>query len=430
MSSSAIDFSKYTSAPTIDFSSYAGPAETKEVAPAPAEPGQISQFVSHAWQQINPYSGAKGFYQLVFHPIDTFEADASQRQQALDQAVSDFKSGKLSRLAAAPIELLDASIPFLGPQNEKIGQEVSAGKYGAALGDVAGISANMIAPELAKRVYVQAPNMQGPAERMYRSSLKPSTAADQSRVSGAIQTGLENRIPVSKGGVEKLSDLMDDVNNKISQQIASSPNAPINKFSVASRLSETAKKFSTQVNPLSDLNAISESGNEFLEGQPVNINAADAQALKQGTYQQMRGKYGQLSAASVEAQKALARGLKEEIAKQFPEINSLNAQDSKLINLDGLLDRAVARISNHQMIGIGTPLATAGAKAISGSNAVAGVSGLLKAVIDDPVIKSHLAIALSHASGGKISLPVGLARVAAYSDALGNASNATNQSNQ
>ena len=43
--------------------------------------------------------------------------------------------------------------------------------------------------------------------------------------------------------------------------------------------------------------------------------AADAQAMKQGTYRALGDKaYGELKGASIEAQKAQARGLKEELA--------------------------------------------------------------------------------------------------------------------
>jgi len=60
-------------------------------------------------------------------------------------------------------------------------------------------------------------------------------------------------------------------------------------------LKETANKFKTQVNPTADLQAITESGKEFLKTQPRNIPASDAQALKQGTYRQLKGKaYGEL----------------------------------------------------------------------------------------------------------------------------------------
>ena len=79
------------------------------------------------------------------------------------------------------------------------------------------------------------------------------------------------------------------------------------------------------------------------------------------------------------------------------------------------------RIGNHQMLGIGTPLAAAGVKAATGSTAAAGITGVMKAVLDDPYVKSRVAIALNRASKGGVTIPVGLAKYQGYVDALGNA---------
>jgi hypothetical protein len=48
-----------------------------------------------------------------------------------------------------------------------------------------------------------------------------------------------------------------------------------------------------------------------------NLTATEAQAIKQGTYRQLAKKYGQLSNADVEEQKALARSLKEDRSITF-----------------------------------------------------------------------------------------------------------------
>jgi hypothetical protein len=149
------------------------------------------------------------------------------------------------------------------------------------------------------------------------------------------------------------------------------------------------------------------------------MNASDAQTMKQGTYRVLAGKYGEQGSAAVEAQKALARGLKEEIANQFPEINGLNAAESKLLDLQPVLERAVNRIANHQTIGIGTPVAGAAAKAVTGSGGAGVVASVLKSVVDNPTVKSRLAIAVS--KGAKIPYGQAAARVQAYSTALGSA---------
>lgn len=263
------------------------------------------------------------------------------------------------------------------------------------------------------------------ARKLYQSALKPSTTIPAAKVGQIVDTALQESIPVTETGVSKLANLIDDTNQKIKDVIASDPTKTVNKFSVASRLSDTFKRFSTQVNPEADLGAVGDAGNEFLRNQPGEIPAQDAQALKQGTYQQLGQKaYGEMKTASLESQKALARGLKEEIANQFPQLNELNAQDSKLYDLQEPLTRAVQRISNHQVIGIGTPIAASAGAAITGSAKVGVVSGLIKAVLDDPVVKSKLAIALSKSGQGSLPMSLVNTQIEAYSAALAHASSA------
>lgn len=419
----------------IDFSDLGG----QQVSPAtgaaqtPAKKSWLDQATDAAksfWQQINPVSGVQGAAQAVNHPIKTYMADAGNRQTAMNNAESEFKKGNY---AAGMGHALNAIIPFVGPQMEQAGNDIAAGNVGKGVGTSLGLGVNLAAPEVIKNTVRAAipSSAGGAASRLYQSALKPSTTMSPAEVARTVQTGLESGVPVSAGGLSKVGDLIDDLNTKIAAQVASNPNAPINKFSVASRLGDTAKKFATQVNPDSDLSAISKSGNEFLENQPTNIPASQAQAMKQGTYQQLSSRaYGELGTATIESQKALARGLKEELANTFPELSGLNAQDSKLIGLQDALESSVKRIGNHQMLGIGTPLAAAGVKAATGSTAAAGITGVMKAILDDPFVKSRVAIALHRASKGGITIPMGLAKYQGYVDALGNASNAQAQGGQ
>jgi len=270
-------------------------------------------------------------------------------------------------------------------------------------------------------------------EEAYESALKPSTTLSQPERAAIVKTGIENEIPVSRGGLESLSNLIEDYNQKIKATIDADPTRPIDPNKVALRADIAKAKFAKQVNAGGDLAAIDASKRQFLNeqgaqpGQPAPpMNAADAQEMKQGTYRVLNGKFGEQGSAAVEAQKALARGLKEEIAQQFPEISKLNATESKLLDLQPVLERSVNRISNHQLIGIGTPVAGAAAEAVSGSGSVGAVASVLKAVLDNPFVKSKLAIAVS--KGAKIPIGQAMARVQAYSTAVGSAAGASQAS--
>ena len=241
----------------------------------------------------------------------------------------------------------------------------------------------------------------GIAPRLYQSALKPAPRSNTlGEVARMVETGLREGIPVSEGGTRKLGSLVQDVGSKISGEIATNPQAPISKYSVASRLIDPFKKFATQVTPTSDLAALSDVGQEFLGTQPANIPAATAQALKQGTYQQLKGRaYGELKTATVEGQKALARGLKEELESLFPNLKKLNLRQSDLLNLKDDIEAAVNRSANRNMLGFGTPMLGAGVEMATGSVPASIAAGAAKELLGAPEVKSRLAIALSRFAG-------------------------------
>ena len=387
---------------------------------------------------------------LVRHVVDPMQAEAAKATAAQPNGTMT-ASGVAHNVAAG--------IPVVGPWAANIAEQAASGDPGGA---IARAGTQVLAPKVIGPLADAA--IQGaskaallgktPVEAM-TSALKPSTVLTPEARAGMAQTMLQNEIPVSLAGVGKLGDLIDDLNQKIKDQVNADPTRPIDPNAVATRADVAKAKFANQVNAQPDLNAIEASRQQFLteqgakpgtpaiapqptgildsKGNPImdsgapakpatpapDMNASDAQTMKQGTYQVLRGKYGEQGSASVEAQKALARGLKEEIATQFPEINGLNAAESQLLDLQPVLERAVNRISNHQAVGIGTPIAGAAAKAVSGSATVGVVAGVLKGVLDNPNVKSRLAIMVSKAN--KIPISQAIGRVNTYSASLGSA---------
>jgi hypothetical protein len=416
-----IDLSSYVDKPQggIDLSQY---VDQPQQAPR-GWLDSVKDFAQAAWQQVNPVSGLQGANQLVTHPIQSLQADAAMRKEVEGEAEQAFKKGNYAEGVA---HALYSVIPFLGPQMNQAGNQLIQGQYAKGLGSSVGMGLGLAGPEAVKAAI---PNVDlgGYASKLYQSALKPPPGSySLPEVQKIVQTGLKEGIPVSQVGIEKIGSAVNDLQSGIRSVIAQNPNAPISTADVASRLTGVEKKFGTQVNPLADLEAIQKSGQEFQATQPANIPAEQAQALKQGTYRTLGERaYGELGSATVEAQKALARGLKEEIAKQFPEISGMNAREGALLDLQGALERAIRRQGNHQLLGIGTPLAASGMKAITGSTGAAGVSAVVKAIVDDPIIKSKLAIAMN--KGGGIPFNDALARLAAYSNQLGNAAAGSSQ---
>jgi hypothetical protein len=365
------------------------------------------------------------------------------QQDAIDSAY-DFqhRPGVLNKLEGFA-RGVDASIPLAGPAMLHAGDQAASGDLAGAGGTVTGIVApaalghpavqsglSDVASAVTKPVKAAATSA---SERMYQSALKPPPGSYTTQeVKSMVRTGLDNGIPVSPAGAEKLDALATQYSNAVKQKIANgaSQGAYINKFAVTPRLNDTVRRFENQAAPTSDLEAISKVGEDFISTKPSKIPVQDAQAIKQGTYQQIKSRnFGDVKTATVEAEKSLARGIKEELETQFPEIKDLNASQGKLINLDEALQRAIRRTENKDIFSLGGKIATAGVGTIvgaaTGSVAEAGAGTLsalvLHHIMSDPVIQSKLAIAIGKASGGKVGYAAARAKVAGYAGALGSA---------
>lgn len=365
-----------------------------------AQPGDgaVKGFLQNVGQ-----GGAQAVNAIV-HPLDTLSNMASSfshPQQSADAEVNQLYSDP-SRF---------------------VGNAVGNAAVSGAAGEGVGAVAKAVAPTVVSAAGRAALLGKTP-EAAYESALKPSTTIPAAQRAALVKTGLDSEIPVSKGGLETIGTAIEKLNQSIKDKISSDPTRPIDPDAVANRADQAKAKFSQQVNAGTDLKAIDASKQQFLDENPT-LNAADAQAMKQGTYRVLNGKFGEQGSASVEAQKALARGLKEEIAAQFPEINGLNADESRLLDLQPVLERAVNRISNHQLIGIGTPVAGAAAKAVTGSGGIGVVASVLKSVLDNPMVKSRLAIAVSKAT--KAPIGQAMSRIQDYSTALGSGAGAIAQ---
>lgn len=259
--------------------------------------------------------------------------------------------------------LRDAAPYYLGPfgapravRDAAHALDAAAYKAGGAVTDftgspVVGTAANVAVqavPSIAMgpASKLASPSLQAGARSLMQSAMKPTLEALRTgKAASAIDTMLEEGVNVTKGGVEKLRSQIGELNQQIADAIASSP-ATVDKGKVASELQGTLNKFLNQVNPSADKAAIEKAWNEFLT-HPLLTGVRDmpvqlAQKLKQGTYKALGEKsYGELKGAEIEAQKTLARGLKDEISAAVPEVGPLNAKESDLINALNVAQRRV-----------------------------------------------------------------------------------------
>jgi hypothetical protein len=190
------------------------------------------------------------------------------------------------------------------------------------------------------------------AERLMQSAIKPTIKQLQNGESEtAVKTLLELGISPNKAGVNKLRELIDAKNSQISAAIGSST-ATVDRSNVLGALGGVRSKFGNQVSPTSDLGAIQGVADDFTATTSQAIPVQKAQDLKTGTYSVLRDKYGKLGSAETEAQKALARGLKEEIAANVPGVGLLNAEESALLKTLSVAERRALADANKNPMGL------------------------------------------------------------------------------
>jgi hypothetical protein len=330
-------------------------------------------------------------------PIDSLTY--GQRNQAMDAGLANltganttgggYKIGKLGGEIAGTAGaggLLAKAVPVVGPVTEGLANALASNGFrtGVALpaaqnlavraagGALAGgAQVGMADPEhagtgavlgaatpIAAQTlgYLGAPAgdaLRSAAENMMGRALKATNKAKRTGdETTAINTLLDQGLNVSKGGVEKLKGMIGDLNDQIAAKIAGS-SATIDPQAAVTALSDTERNFANQVAPTSDLAAIAGVKQDFLNNAgagPMPIQLA--QSVKQGTYRVLDGKYGQLGSAEDAAQKAITRGLKEQIATAEPEVGPLNAKESNLLATLGVTERAAGRSANKNLLGL------------------------------------------------------------------------------
>jgi hypothetical protein len=192
-------------------------------------------------------------------------------------------------------------------------------------------------------------------EKLMQSALKPTLKQlETGQASTAVKTMLEEGINPTQAGVQKIQSKIKDLNTQVANKIESSTGT-VNKTDILKYLDALEAKKLKQVNPADDIVAIDKVKQEFMNfNKPViktpsqAIPVQLAQELKQGTYSALAKKYGQIGSTEIEAQKALARGLKEKVGEAVPEVLGLNKKESQLIDtLDVVERRALMELNKN-----------------------------------------------------------------------------------
>lgn len=236
--------------------------------------------------------------------------------------------------------------------------------------------------------------------RLWSSAVKPNSKQFPSQAAQAelFNTAVENNIPLSIRGKERLTELMRGVNADIEGVVntGAARGDTIDPYSVAARVDELRPYYENQAVPSQFTGKLDDVQIGFVNEHPQPIPVDRAQQMKRDIYHENRKKYGETRTAGDEAEKAIARGLKEELATLYPELDGMNEKFSKYIDLDGAITDALQRIGKHQLLGLTSGM-WGGAGYMAGGPAGMAGSMLSKLVMDSQPVKSRVALALAAA---------------------------------
>jgi hypothetical protein len=373
------------------------------------------------------------------HPIDTLQGinriatgaktkimggEADQNTAAVDalkQILAERYGGyeNIKRtLATDPVgSLADASTALTGGGGLAARLPGVMGKAGRVAANVGRMAEPV---NLAKQVAVGGAQAILPKKlpmRWYESAVKPPAPTKgftREQQIEALQAGLEHGILPTQKGVGKIRDRIDDLNDQIMGKIdeGAAAGMRIDTGQVVKGLDQAYDYFGNLPGADEYVNQINAIRDSVLQRRYIPIK--EAQEIKQKIGTMIRKEYGKLSSATVEANKGIAYGIKTEIADIFPEITNLNKQESLMLRLEPIIEKAAARLQKRDLMGIGTPITGAAGGILTGSGKAGTTIMLTKAVLDHPSVKTYLAILLNKANKGGIKPGFVEERLAAY----------------
>ena len=239
-------------------------------------------------------------------------------------------------------------------------------------------------------------------ERVYQSALKASTTLSPEERARVLSAGVKERIPITKGGLEKANAKIEDLGAKVRAVLATAEKEgkTIDPWNVAAEAEGfVVPRFANQVAPTSDLAHIEGKLWDFLQTHGKGpMSPTKAQDIKQGTYRaQGKRAYDKQQGPDVEAEKALAAGIRKEQERIAPQVKGLNSRQGALLALRDQLKPALGRTGNWNMISLPGSIAGAamgvGTANIPLALAIAGGTSLAR----NPWVKSQLAFRMDDA---------------------------------
>lgn len=397
--------------------------EQNKVTPVEAQPEQMPQddynFSLLNMMKNGPasvYNVGKdvvsGAYQAVTNPVQTAKGIRdigqgiySQYQEGNPQTVIDPLTGESRIESPTPAPYMDKR-PAADAFKNAITRKYENGFLPALENDPAGVmmDASMIMPQTAMtNPAALNPISQGfnavragkevvlPAagRNLYETTAKLGTTLTKDQRARMVDTALDNDLPPTQAGVQKLDSLADDIHRQIDSLVSKSVKAdegvPVSAvFRYLKQLRQ--EKGGIKIDSKEDLAAIDAYAKKLKaaadKSGKSHYTAADLQVIKKDLYEKINWKAKRMTDTPIEEgiYKNIARGAKEGVEELVPKSKALNAEWGKLLELKPELQRAANRIENRDIVSLSSlPLMIGGGIAgdLKGAAAGLGLSALL-----------------------------------------------------
>jgi len=239
------------------------------------------------------------------------------------------------------------------------------------------------------------------APGLYESAAKFSTTLSPAERTRITETALKNQIPLSYEGLgmvqSKLTDLGDKMDTLITN--ATDKNIKIPATKVLESLKDVKKQsggFKIEAaQDIKEINNIEKQFKTYLKQNKItSVTPQQLQDFKADAYKRID--FGRApekpSLAKEEAYRAMAGSARQSLEGFMPELKDINTQYGALRELQPNLQRAVGRIENRDLMGLGATAKTGAGGALGGIPGA--LVGFGQSLLDSPKVKGKAALEL------------------------------------
>jgi hypothetical protein len=239
------------------------------------------------------------------------------------------------------------------------------------------------------------------APMMYESAAKWSTTLKPEERAAITETALKNQIPLDYSGLGKVQSKLTDIGDKMDNLItnATDQNIKIPATKVLESLKDVKKQsggFKIEAaQDIKEINNIEKQFKDYLKKNKItSVTPQQLQEFKADAYKRID--FGRApekpSLAKEEAYRAMAGSARQSLEEFMPELKAINAQYGSLKELQPNLQKAVGRIENRDLMGLGATAKTGAGGALGGIPGA--LVGFGQSLLDSPKIKGKAALEL------------------------------------